>query len=174
MVTMSVETFIYRNWEFWIGPARALVADRPPTDIPIAEFAPMLSDGLVEINRPPFAPIDLTFPVLVCDLAASVDGHSRLLIDGWHRLAAAVNAGVSTLPALVLSVDEGLSVSGRYDCGGCEHCAHVQFDRDDDDCQYCQACVDEIINAEPCDIADHGDHHEFCDASPRDPLPRRP
>jgi hypothetical protein len=135
-----VETFVYRNWEWYISAARELVADRTPFDIDVAEFAPMLGT-LVTVNQGGTRTLG---PVLVCELTTPVDGHPRLLIDGWHRLQDAADSGVVILPALILTAAEGLSVSGRVDCYGCGHCKHVQFDGNDDEDEpcyhYCTSC----------------------------------
>jgi len=79
-----VETFVYGNWEWWVRPARQLVADRTPVEIEVVEFAPTLHT-LVAVNASD-TDGDLSDPVLVSALCVETDGHARLIIDGWHRL----------------------------------------------------------------------------------------
>jgi len=45
---------------------------------------------------------DTTFPVIVVTLKQG----GKLLIDGWHRLQAAIKAGHSEIPAVVLTWEE--------------------------------------------------------------------
>jgi len=58
----------------------------------------------------------------------------------------------TSLPAPVLTVEEGLSVSEHPSCPGCEHHTHVQFDEDDihveEDgiCNYCSLCDLEALS----------------------------
>jgi hypothetical protein len=139
---LQVEKFVYQNWEFWIGAARDLVADRQPVDIDVCEFAPLLA--LADLTD---GPSITTGPVLVCELAAPVDGRHRLLIDGWHRLRDAHRCGVTTLPAKVLAPHEWLTVSGRHECHGCGHCVHIPFDLADDGARcytWCEPCADAL------------------------------
>lgn len=102
------EYFVYDDCLWWVDLARQLVASRAMVDIPVAEFAAMIGT-LIEVDTS-CTDVDLADPILVCDLAWPIDGRSRLVIDGWHRMNVAVSRGVATLPGRVLTAAEGLSV----------------------------------------------------------------
>ena len=108
-----MEYFVYDDLMWWVDLARELVAGRATVDIPVAEFAPMI-DTLIEVYIPD-PDVDLADPILVCDLAWPIDDRSRLVIDGWHRLKEAVSRGVTALPGLVLTADEGVSIGEPAD-----------------------------------------------------------
>jgi len=44
---------------------------------------------------------DLSFPVIVADIKGQI-----LPIDGWHRIAKAVDSGITVLPAVLLTKEE--------------------------------------------------------------------
>lgn len=129
---IGYETFGYRGWEWDIDRARQLAADRAPVEIPVAEFAPMINTRVVVDGTS--SRHDLGSPVLVTDLASPVDGHTRLLIDGWHRMNLAAATGVPTLPAQILTAVEGLSVSTQFIEGDDARYCY---------CDYCDADIED-------------------------------
>jgi ParB-like chromosome segregation protein Spo0J len=63
--------------------------------------------GLIGINQDYVELMDaedLKYPILVID----VEDVGNMVIDGWHRIAAAMRLGVTSLPAVFLHDDSGV------------------------------------------------------------------
>lgn len=154
----DLEYFEFHNWRWEILGAKEIAEHRTPVQVSVDEFVWLLDDEqfdelISEEEQARLAlnhrAVDLSHPVIVCDLtppAAALYGHPRILIDGWHRVALASETGVPTLPAVILTADDGLSISHYRECYGCEHHSHVQFsDSDTEYCTYfCDACQNEL------------------------------
>lgn len=103
----NVTTFCIPGYEWNVIRARELFADRLPTTVPVSEFAPLLprADRLGRLGD--CAHYDLDTPIWVAGVPEGmVNGHDRIIIDGWHRLKSAVTRRALTLPAVILSADE--------------------------------------------------------------------
>jgi hypothetical protein len=107
-------------WE--IEVALRLLAGRPPgrlvLDETLAENARFLTSGESTVGR------NLLDPVLVVPLPEDVFGDrgGDFVIDGWHRIAQALDEGVHELPAHFLtSADERACRSDDWDSDLAEH-----------------------------------------------------
>ncbi|NRQ38433.1 ParB N-terminal domain-containing protein [Nonomuraea sp. NN258] len=99
-----LEFFQMMAWRWDITTAKKLTRDRTPEGrIEPGEWAGMLQ--LVAINREHAAQVDLSEPLIV----ATVPNGGMLIIDGWHRLYKALNAGIPELLAVVLTAEEELA-----------------------------------------------------------------
>jgi hypothetical protein len=102
---MMLEGFSFGCWSWSVTAARKIAATRTAQPIEIAPFAMLVDLGAVEIDRRHAARAPLHEPII-----AVQTHHGVFPIDGWHRIARAMNEGVQQLPARVLTPAEAKSV----------------------------------------------------------------
>jgi hypothetical protein len=87
------EAFTFGVWT-WDVNAALDEADPEVHTVLVSDVASIL--GLIRVDREHAKTADLSKPIL---LARFPDVDAWLPIDGWHRIARAVDEGVETLPA---------------------------------------------------------------------------
>lgn len=97
------ETFTFGAWRYNIDLAKEEAA-RPRAKV--TTFSTQVAAkliGFIRINADHAKTVDLTCPILIATIR--VDGKDwSLPIDGYHRIQRALDEGVHTLPAIVLSL----------------------------------------------------------------------
>ena len=105
------EVYAFGRYRWDIDAALAIVADgRPSFAVPVDQLARVL--GLMRIDREHVETTDVSRPILLAPLPGTT---SVLPIDGWHRIARAVQLDLAELQAYVLTEAESDAV--RLDSG---------------------------------------------------------
>lgn len=102
------QEFVFGIWRYDIDLAQDLIAASPRATrlIDVPQLASMFSLGIIRVDEAYARSADLAVPLIVAPLPD--EGH--LVIDGWHRIWRALQEGVATLPAYLLTAEETKAV----------------------------------------------------------------
>lgn len=97
-----------------INAAIELVRGRTPTIVvDVARQAKLIqprgaasSEDTARIDPDHAATVDLSYPIMILESRAEMDGSPGRVIDGWHRIYRASQLGFYELPAIVLTPED--------------------------------------------------------------------
>lgn len=96
----EAETFNFNCGSYDVQKAKLILAAKPAREViqlEVAGYAAMVK-MIAELKA---TNVDLAVPLILVKIS---DGY--LPIDGWNRIAKAINDGVNSLPAVVLTKEE--------------------------------------------------------------------
>jgi hypothetical protein len=113
------EVFNFISTQFNVEAAKVIIRETPRSIIkmdirplerfvgkrPKEEGSYKLSP--ISVNWDKMDNVDLSMPVIVAQ-----KGNSTLPIDGWHRIAKALESGLEELPAVLLTKEETREIAG--------------------------------------------------------------
>jgi hypothetical protein len=112
----TTEIFKYFHRSFDISKAWQMITkDRAKACVQVSTLKNTL--GLIHVDSKTEHPVDLSVPLLAVDISQRTflgfdpkekdgDGRARMIIDGWHRVAKALEEGVESLDVYVLNEEE--------------------------------------------------------------------
>jgi len=105
------EFFTFLSFQWDVRAAKAIIREAPRLiqRVNVADLRPFLSRAAriqVDPARASDPSVDLTVPLVAVTTAQG----SGLPIDGWHRVAKAIHAGVADLPIVFLTETESEAV----------------------------------------------------------------
>jgi hypothetical protein len=100
------EIFQLLRWTWNVSRGWALAGDREPIDMPVAALAGLLA--LIRVSKAHVANVDVTKPLLAAPYPG--DTSVNVIIDGYHRIARAVEDELETLPVVGLTHDEAKEI----------------------------------------------------------------
>lgn len=111
--TRPPQFFDFGVYEYDIDAAERILAETPrePMPAPASALGGFLRLGIVNVDPVHVRTVDVTKP-LIAAVLTEMDG-TALIIDGWHRVARAIDDQVAQLQVLVLTAEETEQVRRR-------------------------------------------------------------
>lgn len=94
-------TILACTWN--VTTAATLAKNNETHEIPVKYLTHLA--GFIRIDKTYAMTTDLTNPILIAPIGDK-DHDTNIMIDGWHRLHRAIQEGIQTLPAKILTIEQ--------------------------------------------------------------------